>query len=85
MCYNGIGVKRDFAKAFKWYEAAAKSGNVNAQYSLSLLYFNGHGVNRDDIKAYAWMTLVAVQGRRDRITAAEYCEKPDVISAADGS
>jgi TPR repeat protein/uncharacterized membrane protein YciS (DUF1049 family) len=51
-CYVGIGVPRDYYKAFKWFEIAAKHGNDKALKMLGYLYFKGRGTNLDYIKAY---------------------------------
>ena len=48
---HGRGVKKDDAKAFSLWSAAAEKGHVAAQYNLALLYANGSGVEKDDAEA----------------------------------
>lgn len=52
---NGIGVLRDYTTARKWYEAAAKQGNVEAQFNLGQLYTLGHGTVQDYGKPPEWL------------------------------
>lgn len=38
MCQNGLGVQKDFDKAFTWYENAAKLGSSEGQFYLAKSY-----------------------------------------------
>ncbi len=58
----GLGVKRDFRLAKKWYEKAAISGHVDAQRNLGLMYESGHGLPRDFENAYIWLYAAYRQG-----------------------
>ena len=58
----GIGVKRDYKKAFKILSAAAEKGHSDAQYNLGLLYLNGHGVKKNTADAIKWYRKAAEQG-----------------------
>lgn len=58
----GLGVKRDFALARKWYEKAAISGHPDAQRNLGLMYEAGHGIPRDFENAYIWLYAAYRQG-----------------------
>jgi len=58
----GLGVKRDFGLAKKWYEKAATSGYPDAQRNLGLMYEAGHGVPRDFENAFIWLYAAHRQG-----------------------
>lgn len=60
--YNGIGVKRDYAKAVECYTKAANMGFANAQSNLGLCYENGYGVPQSYSEAVKWYTKAAEQG-----------------------
>lgn len=45
--YRGIGTKRDFKQAFRYYRKAADLGNVSALRRLALCYENGYGTKPD--------------------------------------
>jgi len=50
--YNGqSGFPKDFAKAFSWYEKAAKQKKAYAQYSVAWCYAHGEGVKQNFDKA----------------------------------
>ncbi|MBR5430199.1 MAG: sel1 repeat family protein, partial [Firmicutes bacterium] len=46
--YYGVGVERDYAEAFHWYEKAAAQGLAWAQKMLGELYYYGRGVEEND-------------------------------------
>jgi len=58
----GLGVKRDFSLAKKWYEKAAKNGHPDAQRNLGVMYESGHGLARDFENAYIWLYAAYRQG-----------------------
>ena len=45
--YRGIGTKRDFNQAFRYYRKAADLGNVSALRRLAFCYENGYGTTPD--------------------------------------
>jgi len=47
MYENGLGIKRDYDEAVKWYRLAAEQGLAEAQYNLRLMYKSGHGAPLD--------------------------------------
>lgn len=51
---RGIFLKKDYEKAIYWYTKAAEAGNVNAQLSLSDIYFEGRGIKKNLEKAEYW-------------------------------
>jgi uncharacterized protein len=53
--------KKDYATAFKEFEAMAEQGHALAQSSLGVLYDNGQGVARDYDKAIYWYRKSADQ------------------------
>ena len=53
---------QQYATALKLFEAAARKGNPEAQYTLGFMYRDGRGTKRDDVKAMAWYRKSAEQG-----------------------
>ena len=47
---NGLGVKRDYAKAAEWYQRAADAGDREGMFALAMMRLSGRGgaVNRDE-------------------------------------
>ena len=60
--YNGIGVSKDFIKAFKWVELAAKEHYLSAERLLGWMYYNGEGVDKSDEKAAELFVRAAKNG-----------------------
>lgn len=58
----GLGVKRNYGLAKKWYEKAAKNGHPDAQRNLGVMYESGHGLTRDFENAYIWLYAAYRQG-----------------------
>ena len=48
---RGEGVRKNYAKAVKWYTKAAEQGNFGALNNLGLCYARGKGVKKDPVKA----------------------------------
>ena len=63
--YGTDGVERDNAKAFHFYELAAKTGDPIALNNLGSLYFNGIGVETNYAKAIQLFELAAQKGNND--------------------
>jgi hypothetical protein len=53
--YLGLGVKRDFEQAARWYEAAALAEDPQGQRNLGVMYLRGLGVGKDFQQAYGWL------------------------------
>ena len=51
MYMQGLGVTQDYKTALRWFKFGAEQGNVNAQFSLGILYGNGFGVTQDYARA----------------------------------
>ena len=62
MCYEGQGVRQDYARAAEWFQRAADQGYAKAQYNLGAMYGVGKGVKRDLVEAYKWLDLCAANG-----------------------
>ncbi|MFN5351060.1 MAG: tetratricopeptide repeat protein [Alphaproteobacteria bacterium] len=54
--------QKDFKKAQYWYNQSAVNGNLEATYSLGVLYENGQGVETDYGKAFKWYLSAAGKG-----------------------
>jgi len=59
---RGLGVKRDEAKAAKFYQLAAEQGVPEAQFQYALLLIDGRFVPKDAKGAYALMQAAAEAG-----------------------
>ena len=63
LCFNeGVGVKKDAAKAIKWWEKAAKNGNADAAFNIGVGYFIGVGLKKNKGKAFKWYLKAAENG-----------------------
>jgi len=56
---------RDFEKAVRLWDAAARRGNPRAQYRLGVSYRSGRGVDKDSNKAAFWFGKAALAGDPD--------------------
>jgi TPR repeat protein len=59
---RGRGVKRDPAEAARWFEKAARNGNVAGQVEYAILLFNGEGVPANEEKAAKAFRAAAAKG-----------------------
>ncbi len=66
MYAEGVGVPRDTARAFAWFERAAKQGNPEAKYAMSQFFSLGvEGVSdQDKAKAVVYQIDAALAGFR---------------------
>ena len=55
-------MRKDEAKAVKWYRLAAKQEYAPAQFNLGTMYRNGNGVPKDYPEAVQWYRKAAEQG-----------------------
>lgn len=64
--YNVIGIiysgMEEYDKAFECFKTAAESGNVSAQFNMSIMYYYGYGVDEDEEEAFEWMSKAAESG-----------------------
>lgn len=67
-CYeNGIGVQRDYAEAYKWYQLSSERGDrvaSDGMVGLAGLYERGLGVDMDMKKAKEWYEKAARAGNK---------------------
>lgn len=56
------GIVKDLSQAAYWWQRAAESGNINAQFNLALLYERGIGLTKDQSKAILWFERAARSG-----------------------
>eukprot|EP00027_Filamoeba_sp_ATCC50430_P006030 CAMPEP_0168555470 /NCGR_PEP_ID=MMETSP0413-20121227/8354_1 /TAXON_ID=136452 /ORGANISM="Filamoeba nolandi, Strain NC-AS-23-1" /LENGTH=575 /DNA_ID=CAMNT_0008586327 /DNA_START=26 /DNA_END=1753 /DNA_ORIENTATION=- len=60
---RGNGVKQNFRKAYRWFEAAVQNGEIGeAQYYLGFCYEHGFGVQQDSARAVEWYKEAATKG-----------------------
>jgi len=58
----GLGIAKDSAASFSWYEKAANHGFCSAQSNLAYMYLNGEGVLKDGKLAEEWYRKAAERG-----------------------
>lgn len=59
---GGLGVPRDPAAAFRWFERAARNNHVAAQAATGVAYAKGDGVEADYQEARSWLEKAAEKG-----------------------
>jgi len=59
---GGLGVPRDPAAAFRWFERAARHDHGAAQTAIGSAYAKGDGVEADYVEAKAWLEKAASKG-----------------------
>ncbi len=81
MYFDGLGVKRDYKSAAKYFGFLANLGDADAQYSMSLIYEKGgYGMASDKSTADFWLRAAAKKGNTKaqakiaRIEAAKQAE-----------
>lgn len=63
MYYNGIGVKRDYKQALKFFNLASQAGHILAFYNLAQMHATGTGVMRSCHTAVELFKNVCERGR----------------------
>ena len=71
--FGANGCEKDYAKAFKWYSAAAKQGHAKAQFGLGGCYSLGRGVDKDYEQQVYWYKKAAEHGLAEAQTALGEC------------
>ena len=62
----------DQIESAQQYSSAAELGDVNAQFTLALMYANGlGGLTKDFIYAHKWATMSAMNGNTEAAMLAE--------------
>lgn len=59
---GGLGVAKDPAAAFRWFERAARNGNRQAMVAVGVAYSIGCGVDTDYLAAKKWLAKPASAG-----------------------
>ena len=59
---KGLGVERDTAESFKWFQKASAQGNAEAMYCMGVAYDVGDAGSKDPAKAAEWYRKAAEQG-----------------------
>ncbi|SRR5579875_287010 len=60
--FKGLGVKRDFAQSFNWFEKSSAQGNSDATNDLGFMYQHGAHVKQDYAKAAELYQKAAAAG-----------------------
>lgn len=69
VCYqSGHGVEADMAKAFEYYDKAARRGHAKAMYNVGLCYYYGNGTEKDHHMAEFWLSKAYQSGKLDAKT-----------------
>lgn len=72
---EGLGVEKDFGKAFYWTERSARHGDRDGQCNLAWIFEEGFGGEKDLEKAKYWYKQAALQ---EHDLAIEKCRELDV-------
>ena len=68
----GLGVKKDYQRAFEWYLRSAMKGHPGAQSGVGWYYELGLGMPEPDlVRAYMWYVLSAIGGDPDAAISQE--------------
>jgi TPR repeat protein len=78
MYESGIGVPRDYARAFELYTLSANNGNIAANYNLGQFYEKGLSVDIDIDKAVYHYNIAAKKGNTNAISALKKFEKKTI-------
>ena len=62
MYYHGLGVPRDYKKAFDLFEASSEQGNIEALTFVAYMYDEGKGVAINKKKAFDLYQLASEEG-----------------------
>ena len=62
MLERGIGARKNFTEAAKWYTRAAEQGLAVGQLNLGLLLNTSLTGEKDPVGAYKWMAIAALNG-----------------------
>lgn len=57
--FGALGVDKNEAAAFKFFEKAAQSGHLGSRVYMGYMYYSGKGVKRDYTQSYAWYKIAA--------------------------
>lgn len=60
--YTGVGLKKDYSKAFALFYPMAKGGNAEAARFVGLMKFSGKGTSKNMKEARQWLSVAAQKG-----------------------
>lgn len=63
--FRGVGIKKDYKLALKWFEKSANSCNPDAECSIAFCYYNGKGIKKNYKEALSWFIKAAEQGNAE--------------------
>ena len=63
--FRGVGIKKDYKLAVKWFEKSANSCNPDAECSIAFCYYNGNGIKKNYKEALSWFIKAAEQGNAE--------------------
>lgn len=63
--FRGVGIKKDYKLAVKWFEKSANSCNPDAECSIAYCYYNGKGIKKNYKEALSWFIKAAEQGNAE--------------------
>ena len=63
--FRGVGIKKDYKLAVKWFEKSANSCNPDAECSIAFCYYNGKGIKKNYKEALSWFIKAAEQGNAE--------------------
>lgn len=80
-CYRlGNGTEQDYGQSFRWYDLAAKQGNAEAMFHVSMYHKKGYVGDVDLIEALRWCRAAARKGSTDaQWTLASYYYRGDGV------
>lgn len=63
--FRGVGIKKNYKLAVKWFEKSANSGNPHAECGIAFCYYNGKGIKKNYKEALSWFIKAAEQGNAE--------------------
>lgn len=83
--FSGVGVKKDSATAFYWYQKAAEAGNAAAMFNTGNCYYNGTGTPKNAKKAFYWYQKAAEKEIPAAMYNLGYCYRHAIGTAQDNA
>ncbi len=77
--------KADYRAAERLLMPLAEQGNVDAMYSIAMMYHKGQGLSEDKVKAHLWYDLASRNGDKDAASDRDALERdmtPDQVAEA---
>ncbi len=83
--YDWSHVDNHKEKAMKWYQKAAKAGNLESTYKIGMRYLNGDGVTQDEHRAACWLEKAAQKGHERAQGTLEQLKKRHIFPTRNSS